>query len=307
MLLLLLACSEEERAASEPQIQEPPILLVGARAIGIAIESGGKTALITVEDGSRLSRANLVTGDLTIITDWTYPPLGYEWLGRFSGIAIESGGTTTLITTTNIHRGSIHTGGELMRVDLITGNLKVIATGFHFPRYALGLAIEEGGKTALVADMCNVTRVNLNDGAKVHIAEIQPCTDPSYDYDAGPDWEVALVIESSRETALLLYGGILSRVNLLTGKMTLLTGFMPLLWSKTGLALEPSGKTALVTMTVSNPYYLHPGGLLRVDLDTGEITTVRKLGSPLGVAVEEGGKTALVGSMTGVWRVKLVP
>ena len=133
------------------------------------------------------------------------------------------------------------------------------------------------------------------------------------------DGATSLVIESSRQTALVLQDkGVLWRVNLLTGEKAIISHLGSPLY---GLAIEPSGASAIITKAGSPGalgfFGAYPS-LLRVDLATGGITTLRHING-FGVAVEEGGKTALVatrgpqqdmacGGVCGaVWRVKLVP
>ncbi len=293
-IIFLMACSKEYKDAIRPQIEDTPILVLAAQNqhsfSGIAIEAGGKTALVTWENYPMISRANLETGDLTIITNRRES--GYN--GVFSGIAIESGGLTILATTVS---------GELVRVNLTTGDFIVIATGFNFNTESLGvLAVEGGGQMALVVELCQFTRVNLSDGTKMSIVGFDPCR---YGYAQGVGGGV--VIEPSGQTALVLQGGVLWRVNLLTGEKRLISDFHPISAPKWGLALEPSGTTAIVTYhSLGGPFV--ELGLLRVDLATGQVGTIsRGLGWLRGVVVEEGGKTALAAGFNGIVRVKLVP
>ncbi len=176
----------------------------------------------------------------------------------------------------------------------------------------LGIAIEKEGETALVGDSknCQLTRVNLINGTKTRIVGFEPCDDPSTvssDGDAGS--VKGIVIEPSGQTALVLQvGGVLWRVNLLTGEKRLISDFHPISsYYKWGLALEPSGTKAIVTHYLLSEPFGPSLGLLRVDLATGQIGTISKgLGWLRGVVVEEGGKTALAAGVLGIVRVKLV-
>ncbi len=301
-----MACDTEYEKGKRPQIQAPPILVVetpGAFTFsGIAIESGGKTALVTTWNSnssfSFLYRANLETGGLTKIIERRAIP-------RLSGIAIESDGTSVLATTISDRAGEIG-DDELVRVDITTGKVTVIATGFFFGSEALGMAIEKGGEAALVYDnkICQLIRVRLSDGAKTSAFTFDPCSEPNAFSPI-----TSLVIEPSGQTALALQiSGYLWRVNLLTGEKGLISDFGVFgTYSMYGLALEPSGTTVIVTgESFGSAPLSGGGGLLRVDLATGQAVRLSEI-SGRGVAVEEGGKTALMAASRGIWRAKLVP
>jgi len=307
VIFVFFGCSEQEAEeysrATRPQIEDPPVLVLHSKdpfpvpsAKGVAIEPGGKTVLITMYEESRLFRGNLITGDVTTIATIA------EQEGKvFSGIAVEAEGATALATITYL--GSIRGEGDLVRVYLATGEIKIIATGFIFGLHAFGITIEEGGEAALISEIQDLTRVNLNDGTKKTIAKFESsCRDCTV-------YSTSLAIEPTGQTVLIKHAGNshgLSRINLATGGKTFISNLSPLECSIVAMALESSGKTIIATT--------HGGqlscGLIRVDLATGQVSTIispRLLGLAFGVALEEGGKTALVARAGGIVRVKLVP
>lgn len=141
------------------------------------------------------------------------------------------------------------------------------------------LALEEGGRTALLGDETRVVRVHLASSISTVALGFESAQD--------------VVIESGGKTALLVEEGAwgrpprLLRVDLTDGTFTTLATLKELYFSISGLAIEPGGDSALVTAGATD--------LVRVNLADGSVTTVTKLlQGAVSVAIESGGATALV-------------
>jgi murein DD-endopeptidase MepM/ murein hydrolase activator NlpD len=156
--------------------------------------------------------------------------------------------------------------GDAVRLPMLSGDLT-------------GVAVEAGGQTVLVAEESGeLSRVDLTTGKVTTIAFVNSLG------IASP------AIEASETTALVIiapgYGpanGGIARINLLTGEVQIITEHS--LDRSRALAIEPSGRSALVTGG--------EGGLFRVDLETGAVSTVSGTGGS-GLAIESSGTTALV-------------
>jgi len=247
---------------------------------GVALEPGDG-ALLVAEAGS---------GDLTRIALSTCvtPPCAktrlVSGLSNPLALLVESGERTALVVEQNT--------GEVSRVNLADGRVITLAEGLHRPS---GLAIESGGSTALVAgvrprdpqnsiDKGIVERVHLDTGTREPLVETPDMTAPA---------AIALFLGGTRALVTDALAAKLFIVDLQAQPRTL----APLDTSQpfaqpNGLTVEPDGKTALVTDTSA-------GTLLRLTLppcDTPcQVTPIRSgLQSPIDVAVEAGGATALV-------------
>ena len=286
---------------------------------GIAIESGGATALVIEPITGRLLRVTLASGAFTVVA---------TGLNNAHDVKIESGGATALVTTM----------GGLARVVLATGATTTVAdlaqAPCGFADYTQGLAIEAGGATALVVRNCpnQLARVNLATGVATTLS-------------SGYQAPVGVAIESGGATALVVdvgMNGRLLRVDLATGAQTLLAGDLSgtnagapefvaidasgnaLVPAGSGLfrisaapartprtvaqaldypvamALESGGTTALAVDCgaanfLSPPNCTTTARLVRINLVSGAVTPIATgLNQPGGVAVESGGTTALV-------------
>ncbi len=259
---------------------------------GVALEPGEGGLLV----------AEAASGDLTRIalSICGTPPCAKtrvaSGLSKPLALLVEAGERTALIVEQDT--------GEVSRVDLVSGKVTTLAEGLHQPS---GLAIESSGATALVAgvippDLLNVAkgfveRVHLDTG--IH----EPLVDPTADMPSPvavallPGGTRALVTDPMSTVAKLFV------VDLGAGTITPLATSSPIT-QPNGFAVEPDGKTALVTDAST-------GRLLRLTLPPCPtmpcpLTLVRSgLQSPADVAVEPGGATALVLQPTDLVRVNI--
>lgn len=243
---------------------------------------------------------------------------------RATGLAIEEGGATALVTTdtgllarldlstltlteliawglANPVGVAIEPGGKtalvaesvrnrLIRVDLVKGTVTPIATGLTTPQMGWGdiiegVAVEPGGQTALAGANKRLMRVTLATGA------VQDITNEL----SSPR---GIAIEASGTTALMTDDEKLVRVELATGRVSVVAtqSTVGALFAG-GIAIEPGGGTALATVGKC---------LVRVNLANGEGTGIScHFNNPGALAIEAGGRTALVGEQTRVVRVHL--
>ncbi|GGT11715.1 SMP-30/gluconolactonase/LRE family protein [Nonomuraea spiralis] len=192
-----------------------------------------------------------------------------------SGVAIEAAGTILIVRE-----------DALVRLDLMTGQHSVVASGDPLGRFHVGLVIEDDGQVLLTHTgrkghgRGQLIRVRPDTGEKTVL------TDSECDF-AGVALEAdgtILVVEQGmspdRPRALL-------RVDRHTGQPTVLTTFDPPC-RPVGLAVEPDGQI-LVTDAVSTD---GTGRLIRFNPTTGNKTVVSTgqfFRSPWGIAVEPTG------------------
>ncbi len=167
---------------------------------GLALESGGSTALVTdcgpagtnnCNADGRLLRVDLA-GSISSVAQGLSVP---------TGVWIEDGGATALVTEKN--------AGRLLRINVQSGMFSILASGMNNPKQ---VQAEPGGVTALVGVDEGLARVDLASG----------------------DWSVltrfnlaGLAIEPGGTTALLAGNNVglhasLVRVNLVTGALDIL-------------------------------------------------------------------------------------
>ena len=246
----------------------------------IAIESSGKSALLTDYDAGQLLRVDLTNGAVTTIASGFVQP---------SGVAIEAGGTALVIDQNN--------NGTLSRINLLTGEVATIASGFDYTPLN-GLAIEQEGKSALVVHgtqgwgpiYASLSRVDLTTGAITTISS-----------DVGIPSDV--VVEPSGTTALVLGGKIggdtgVLRVDLSTGTSELLWGSGLAVYGSyilNSIAIEPNGTAVLLT----GRQIISSSAVLRLNLSTKVMELVAYGITPEGIALEEGGATVLVTDNSG--------
>lgn len=233
--------------------------------IGLAIESGGTTALVT-------ETASVIRLDIPSRTVRKTIVDGFPANGRPKGIAIESGGTTALVATDD---------GHLLRVNLASGTYAVLSTGLT---NAYGLAIEASGTSALSTDFSlsstagRLVRIDLAGGGVTPITALLNAPK-------------GMAIESGGTTVLIAEYGLdrLSRVDLSSGTISVIGTGTTGLGGPTDVALEASG-AALVSS--------QQGPVTRVIPSTG---TMVEVGSALnnglglrGLALEGSGASVLV-------------
>lgn len=213
---------------------------------GIDLDETETVAYITVNasGNSRIQKINLVTG----ITN------SVALLPRFGrGIAIEGSGNTALVAI----KPSSTSEGSLLRVSLTSDSTALISDQLILS--PVGVAIEEDGVSALVAQLGNggtLSRVDLATGAVIEIASgLGSLGGPRNNAGFASQGDIA--IEFDGENALVA-GASLSRVNLLTGAVTTLVPEFCGPQSATGIALEGSGESVLVSHAVC--------GILRVQV-----------------------------------------
>ena len=267
-----------------------------AAPYGLAIEEGGGTALISYTGSSAsctatggVVRANLSSGVVTsMATGIKFP----------RGIAIEAGGSTALVAEagTTYSGGCGPTNANIDRIDLTNHSVAILGGSPSF--YPDAIVLEPGGATALLTHNGSLLRFGVATGT------FTPLLVQQQEQAAYPSGLFDLAIESSGTTALMVDGAlnVLRRTNI-QGQLTPIapTANSPTTFIATsgshGAAME-TATTLLVTdcSTVNCAATANPSDrLLRVHTDTGEVEVVANtLVSPGGVAVEDGGTTALV-------------
>jgi sugar lactone lactonase YvrE len=262
---------------------------------GVAVESGGATALVTDRHfGGRIYRINLTTGAMVQIVAGMSSLVAYS--ARPNGIAVDASGNYYALD---------ESGNRLMRGST-TGSLapSIVASSIENPT---GIAVESAGTTALVLDCgantwpspasdCTkngrLVRANLSTGAITPIA-------------TSLNAPASVAIESGGATALVsdcgptpgsCSGGRVLRITLSSGAPALVaSGFN----APDGIAIEAGGTSALLAENAG-------GRLLRVLLGSGAFTVVGTgLAHPRNVVIEPGGKTALVAVDNDIARVDL--
>ncbi len=255
----------------------------------VAIESGGRTALISMAGRNGAGDAPLVrvAVDSQVATlapgrqssDSLFAPMG---------IALGPGGTTALVTDCGPTNCS--TTGRLVSVDLAQGLVTAITpTSTGIPR-TLGVALESGGTTALLVQGDigaggDLLRVTLADGGITTLA-------------SGIHRPNDFAIESGGATALVTIGdGPLDRFTLSgsPGPSQLLDfpGSGCCAPGIDGVAIEPDGSTALVAINGSGS--IPDAQVAKVDLGNGSYSTLtRGIALANGVTMAPSGTAALV-------------
>jgi sugar lactone lactonase YvrE len=268
--------------------------------IGLDIEAGGSTALVTEEPDGRLSRVDLTTGFKTVISSslghWPFglicepgggSALVAVWIGGIARVNLSTGDISRVAPELYRPTGCAfaptasdllvsHAGGntgELSTVDYEHGLVATVSSGFGPVE---GLAVEPGATSALLCQDTRLLRVTLSSGVWTEVASGFANTIVSVAIEAGGG--TALVVEPESNTV--------SRVNLSTGS------FSPISTSRSlsnprFIAVEDPPTTALLSEFDTQL-------LSRVDLSTGEVTPIASLSWPGEIAIEYGGKTAIV-------------
>jgi sugar lactone lactonase YvrE len=212
---------------------------------GMVLEPGGATALVMgygsqdwSYSGPRLVRADLATGESTVISSL------FE--GNCSGIALEAGGDTALVSCWTLYR-----------VDRASGAVSVVTAEFPIG----GIDVDVGGSFALASAMSGreLWHVGLPEGTLSQVGRnlfvVTSGSEASTDVVIEPGGATALVTQTGLGGAYYQDTGRLVRVDLATGSVTVL---VPGGWTVLGLALEPGGTSALAADTLR--------GLIRVTL-----------------------------------------
>jgi DNA-binding beta-propeller fold protein YncE len=198
-------------------------------------------------------------------------------------IVLEQGGATALV---------LEGKGDLSRVDLLTGAVTTIVSGFYKPypdsSAATDVEIEPNGLSALITkdsdtEPGQLLRADLSSGEITVISSdfVKP---------AGvalmPGGEQAIVIHQKDN-------GTVSRVNLETREVTSICSNFGNT-SLSSIAIEPGGATALVGnwgITSVGGWY---GGINRINLANGSRTNLASGIMPYSIVIEPNGTTALV-------------
>lgn len=254
----------EATVSIQGTVSPPPPGTVLIQPYGIAIESGGATAVATdavcCGNQGRLTRIDLTTLKpiATVASGFNAP----------KGVVVEPGKGTALV----VDSGSCcSASGTVTRIDLTSGVKTVVASGLGNPT---GIALEAGGNTALVSGGVQLLRIDLTSGAATPISNI-----------GGQ----AVSIEPNGLSALVVTYFSISRVNLISGSISPL----PVSQGFYGANLvSESEDYALVTQNLC----CASGGMLsRLNLSTGALQVIGSgLTSPSGMAVEPSGNTVLV-------------
>ena len=267
---------------------------------GVAIESGGASALVVETDAGRLSRVVLLTGTVTTIASSLVSP---------KAVVIEASGTTALVTET----------GHVIRITLATGTVQNITSIVVDPS---GMVLETGGATALVTDDSQLERVTLSNGQVSTLATSTTANNEGFNG--------GLALETGGSTALVTSGnGCITRIVLANGSGTNLSCLFA---SATAFVIEGDGGTVLIGeyarilrvylsptittvatgMDTQMDVRIENGGLTalvqeeggwggsprisRVTLSTGAVTPISTLSnyfSIFGLAINSGGQWAL--------------
>lgn len=289
----------------------------GGAASGVVVD--GATALVTQNIGSsgRVLRVDLATGRFTVFASalgdlrgLALLPSGAVLLGDLrtekllrvgeppakpsaivhtlqnpAGFALEADAGTALFVDCFGSATCMDGVGRLGRVNLSSGAVTTLATGFTAPA---GVAVEASGAFALITDCggggafgCTsagrLLRVALGTGATSLI--VGALNDPD-----------GIAIEAGGATAIIaeVGGNRLSRVDLSTGAMSI---FATGLRSPRDVRIEPGGLTVLTNHDPGQPS--DPGALVRIEIATGQRTRVAGLMVNRFV-LEPSGATALV-------------
>ena len=248
---------------------------------GVAVESGGATALVTGPDG-RISRVNLSTGSWTVLGSLDSQGAVADVPGS---VAIEDGGQS-MLTASN---------GHVVRFSLNSGTYapQTIAAGLTTPNsQPVAVALEAGGTTALFSDcsgtapFCGVLwRASLSGAAPKVLAS-------GFNTIGGiaPINATTALITDCGATASACTNGRLLSVNLSNGASTQIINGLN---TPLGITLQSGGQTALVAEFNSEG----PSSLLQVTLATGAYTTIASGGAINGINMvvpEANGTTALI-------------
>jgi sugar lactone lactonase YvrE len=253
-----------------------PIATVSSTITGLAIEPGGATAVGV--DATRVFRATLSSGAVSSVYEGLTAGLQSS-----PGIALESGGTTALVTEPLA-------SGRLLRVDLGSGAATVLAAALGNP---VSVAPETGGTSALVM----VAFVDGNLDHQFKLVRVQTAgTGRPVMLNHGLNYPTSLALEDSGTTALMLdWGspnpnettGRVVRVDLETGAQTLFGGG---LFNPHALAIEESGDALVLDIANATGQ----GRLVRVST-AGQVSLVASgLGQPEDFTIEAGGSTVLM-------------
>jgi sugar lactone lactonase YvrE len=192
-----------------------------------------------------------------------------------SGLAIEADGTILVARE-----------DAIVRIDLLTGEQTILASGEPLGRFHAGLAIEDDGRIL-------ITHTGRKSHGKGQLVRVDPETGAKTVLTTS-DCDLAGVALEADGTILVVEQGVspdkprdLVRVDRSTGQPAVLTTFDPPC-RPVGLAVEPDGRI-LVTDAVSAE---GTGRLLRVDPATGNKTVLsagQLFRAPWGIAVAPDG------------------
>jgi chitodextrinase len=215
----------------------------------LQIEPGGNSALVAdCAFGPRLVRVDLASlrATRTVVSGIGRSGQAY----CLTALDIEQAGTTALV---GWGRRTFTEGeAKLLRADLATGAVDLVATGFNQPR---SITIEAGETTALISDdkpgqtAQRLARLDLQTGQSTELLGDVQAQD--LQIEAGGGSVVAIGGD--------IMGGVITRINLATGAQTTLANQSPAFgWRH--LVLTDNGQFAVTA------------GLHRVDLASGQIT-----------------------------------
>jgi sugar lactone lactonase YvrE len=245
------------------------------RPSGVAVESGGATALVLdcgdnpvgqeCANAGRLVRADLSNGTIQLVTTGLNNPIG---------LAIEESGDALVTDCGPSGTFDCQNSGRLLRVDGV-GNKTLIASNLNTPE---GIWIGPGGASALVTERAagRLLQVDLGTGGFAIVA-------------AGLNQPTQVFGESGGETALVSILDGIMRVTLATGDATRLVT-----WNLRRFAVEPGETTALMVGADIGLF----SSLARVDLTSGALDILRSgmFDNASTVVVEPSGTSALVTS-----------
>ncbi len=267
-------------------------------AFRVAIEGSGTLLVLDNEAGTDrrgvLYRVDPVTGGCEVLSDFNVgAPLG----GTPAGVAVEESGGILVV---DFDAGTDQ-GGALVRVDPVSGARTLLTDfglGSPLGRDPIGITVEESG-TILVVDADAgvdfggaVFRVDPASGARSLVADFDPIVAGGFIFEFPVDIAIedsgGLLIPYKNSTVSPTAGGLLFRVDPVSGVRTLLTDFAlgtPQGFDPIGVAVEDSGGILVVDRDVGSVNTQRGnGGLFRIDPVSGARGLVVDFGqdSPLG-------------------------
>ena len=229
----------------------------------LALDTSNNRVLVVDANLAALVAVDLISGSRVVISD----------------AAIGNGPDLLLPTTVALDEqnnralvGDIFFG-EIISIDLTSGNRSILAdasTGAGIS-YPLAMSLDETASNLLVLDIDNESLVSIDttSGVGTLISDSTTGTGPVF------TTPIAMALDARRERALLVDLALnqILAVDLVSGDRTPFavsrTGSGPSLAAATKLALDATDNSVLVAHTQAGQ-----GGLIRVDLDTGNRNTL---------------------------------
>jgi sugar lactone lactonase YvrE len=241
----------------------------GIVGLGLVIEPSGTTALVAAS--CNLMRVDLTTGDATTVAT-------ISCTDRPTGVALESGGATALVTTMGQFLGQ---SGRIFRVDLTSGVVSFLS--FCQLCDISHIAVEPSGATVLYVGDTSESLIRFDLSTRTHTALAY--TEIPQGMAISPDGTSAITVSQASP----LLPGKVSRIDLATGNVNRVafTGSI-----SGGIGRNVPGTVVFITVRI--PF--QGGEIQAVDLSTGVVNTIAR--TPFqqmsSLVLEAPGDTALV-------------